>query len=116
MFVTDKVDKTAKLTTKVNTGGSLPHLTKELILFPQMEHNYFEGNTFIEFLNIFFLKIILVVAVDVCVGENQLGGDKRDKIGNIGAVECRTCHGKLSKYMCGKPPLRNIQYTLTMKL
>jgi len=27
------VDKIAKLTTKVNTGGSLPHLTKELILF-----------------------------------------------------------------------------------
>ena len=115
MFVTDKVDKTAKLTTKVNTGGSLPHLTKELIHFPQMEQNYFEKKIIVCF-KFVFLKTILVVAVDVCVGENQLGGDKRDKIGNIGAVECRTCHGKLSKYMCGKPPLRNIQYTLTMKL
>ena len=38
------------------------------------------------------------VALDVCVGKNQLGGDKRDKIANIGAVECRTCHRKLSKY------------------
>ena len=36
------------------------------------------------------------VALDVCVGKNQLGGDKRDKIANIGAVECRTCHRKLS--------------------
>ena len=40
------------------------------------------------------------VAVDVCVGKNQLRGDKRAKIGNIGAVECRTCHRKLSKYVC----------------
>ena len=38
------------------------------------------------------------VALDVCVGKNQLGGDKRDKIANIGAVECRTCHRKLSNY------------------
>ena len=85
MFVTDKVDKIAKLTTKVNTGGSLPHLSKGLILIPQMKQNYFKQ---------IFIKTILFVVVDVCVGETQLEVTKGRKLAiseNIGAVECRTC-------------------------
>ena len=74
MFVADKVDKIAKLTTKVNTGGSLPHLSKELILIPQMKQNYFKQ---------IFTKTIFVCCCGRLCWRDSIGGDKREKIGNI---------------------------------
>ena len=123
----DKVDKFAKLTAKVNKAVlsdlllsthknhkqlmqpalkfcllRLKNEEKNEWLFKEYHHvqpvcilwqNFAQKN---HCKKICFQKLFWV-ALDVCVGKNQLGGDKRDKIANIGAVECRTCHRKLSK-------------------
>ena len=119
----DKVDKFAELTTKVNKAGLSDFIALYLQKSQKDWCNLLQNIVYLDLemretkneyhhvkrvcilwqnfaKNVHCWKIcfqkLFWVALDVCVGKNQLGGDKRDKIANIGAVECRTCHRKLS--------------------
>lgn len=84
MFVTDKVDKIPKLTTKVNKQEKFATSAKELSFWNNRKYEVISQVLKCSKFSFPFSKTILVAAVDVCVGKNQLEVDKRDKIGNIG--------------------------------